>query len=64
MRRTGVTVADPRPPYVEIHHADGSTTTVRDELQYARILKALRGPGRPYVHVREREKPVKRPKKR
>lgn len=46
-----------KPPILTIKHRDGSTTIVRDELQYQRILKALRKPGKPYVHVREKGKP-------
>jgi hypothetical protein len=36
---------------VTLTHDDGSSTTVRDEVTYQRILTALRSPGEPYVHV-------------
>ncbi len=46
---------DKKPPLLTIRHKDGSKTIVRDELQYQRILNALRKPGKPYVHIREKK---------
>lgn len=40
---------------VEIREPDGSVIVARDELTYERILRALRKPGRPYVHERPKK---------
>ena len=52
-RKKSVTLNDNGTTTIE--WSDGSQTTVRDELMYARILRKLQGPGRPFVHLKPRE---------